>query len=139
MTPTIDNGFGYKIREVRQERGLSMSQLARDAGVSKSYLSQIENGNSKQPSATILLKIATALDSTLAHIINVPRPVYGLHIYDEVHESLKEMVDRFGDQLDIAPEDIYMLAQINYRGRTPDTAEGWLHILLAVKAAVNAK
>jgi len=52
---------GKRIRELREERGYSLQDLARKAEVSISYLSEIERG-SKKPSLKTLEKIARALN-----------------------------------------------------------------------------
>jgi transcriptional regulator with XRE-family HTH domain len=53
-------GLGDYIREQRRSAQISLRQLARQAGVSNPYLSQIERGLRK-PSAEILQQIAKAL------------------------------------------------------------------------------
>src|SRR5687767_14871380 len=53
-------GLGDYIREQRSNSQISLRQLARLAGVSNPYLSQIERGL-KKPSAEILQQIAKAL------------------------------------------------------------------------------
>ena len=61
MTPTIDvRSLGEYIREQRVSAEVSLRQLARSAGVSNPYLSQVERGL-KKPSAEILGQIASAL------------------------------------------------------------------------------
>jgi transcriptional regulator with XRE-family HTH domain len=61
MTPTIDvRSLGEYIREQRQSAEVSLRQLAKSAGVSNPYLSQVERGL-KKPSAEILGQIASAL------------------------------------------------------------------------------
>lgn len=51
-----------RIREHRKAKGLNGAELADMLGISESYLSQIERGaNGKKPSATLLGKIADAL------------------------------------------------------------------------------
>lgn len=51
---------GSRLRELRQERGLSLRDVAKVASVSASLLSQIESGK-VNPSVASLLKIAAAL------------------------------------------------------------------------------
>ena len=53
--------LGDKIRELREEFGLTQGQLAGDASVSQGYLSQLENGDVKNPSAAVLLRVAQAM------------------------------------------------------------------------------
>ena len=63
MTPTIDvRSLGEYIREQRVSAEVSLRQLAKSAGVSNPYLSQVERGL-KKPSAEILGQIASALAS----------------------------------------------------------------------------
>lgn len=52
---------GKKIRDLRMKRGISLTELARLSGVSKSYLSFIERGKQTNPSIEVIEKIAKAL------------------------------------------------------------------------------
>jgi transcriptional regulator with XRE-family HTH domain len=58
--PSAVRSLGEYIREQRRTAQISLRQLARQAGVSNPYLSQIERGLRK-PSAEILQQIAKAL------------------------------------------------------------------------------
>lgn len=53
--------LGDKIRRSREECGLTQGQLAKAADVSQGYLSQLENGDVKNPSAAVLLRVAKAM------------------------------------------------------------------------------
>ena len=53
--------LGDKIRQLREECGLTQGQLATSSSVSQGYLSQLENGEVKNPSAAVLLRIAQAM------------------------------------------------------------------------------
>jgi transcriptional regulator with XRE-family HTH domain len=53
--------LGDKIRRSREECGLTQGQLAKSADVSQGYLSQLENGDVKNPSAAVLLRVARAM------------------------------------------------------------------------------
>lgn len=57
--------IGGRIRAIRQLRGLSSTELARAAGVSRGLISQIELDRAN-PSIETLRKIAAALDSPIA-------------------------------------------------------------------------
>lgn len=56
------------IRVWREYRGLTQQQLAAAAGISKSYLSQIESGT-RTGSTEVLSAIAAALDLTLDDVV----------------------------------------------------------------------
>ena len=49
-----------RIREVREEKGISLSKLAEMTNISKSHLSDVERGE-KEPSISIIVRIALAL------------------------------------------------------------------------------
>lgn len=71
------SGVGGTLRKHRAARGLSLRQLARDLGVSASFVSQLENGKS-QPSVATLFAICEALGLTVDQVFNesavLPKP-----------------------------------------------------------------
>jgi transcriptional regulator with XRE-family HTH domain len=54
--------LGDKIRQLREDASLTQGQLASASSVSQGYLSQLENGEVKNPSAAVLLRVAQAID-----------------------------------------------------------------------------
>ncbi|MGD7022844.1 helix-turn-helix domain-containing protein [Rossellomorea vietnamensis] len=54
--------IGERVKKLRQERKMSMTELADKAGVAKSYLSSIERNLQKNPTVQFLEKISKALD-----------------------------------------------------------------------------
>jgi len=52
---------GKKIRQAREQRGLSLTNLAERANISVSYLSEVENGR-KSPSLQVVKQLAGALN-----------------------------------------------------------------------------
>jgi XRE family transcriptional regulator, master regulator for biofilm formation len=63
---------GERLRELRQEKGYSISELAELAGVSKSYLSYIERDVQKNPSLQFLRKIASSLEIDVEGLLGTP-------------------------------------------------------------------
>lgn len=53
--------LGDRIRQLREASGLTQGQLAHGSAVSQGYLSQLENGEVKNPSAAVLLRVAEAM------------------------------------------------------------------------------
>src|SRR4030065_2174226 len=53
--------LGDKRRELRESIGHTQGQLAGSSSVSQGYLSQLENGDVKNPSAAVLLRVAQAM------------------------------------------------------------------------------
>ncbi len=52
--------LGQNVRRLRQQRGLSQEELALDAGMKRSYLSDLERGT-RNPSVKALGRLAEAL------------------------------------------------------------------------------
>lgn len=59
---------GARIAEIRNSKGISLSKLSRESGVSKGYLSELENGIKENPNIEILDKIAKALDISVSDL-----------------------------------------------------------------------
>jgi transcriptional regulator with XRE-family HTH domain len=65
--------FASNLRRLRSERGLSQDDLAYEAEVSRSYLSQIEKGT-YYVSLKIIGKLAAVLDVEPAELLRLPKP-----------------------------------------------------------------
>ena len=61
---------GKRIRELRQQRGLSQEQLALNAEITPAYLGQVERGI-RNATVAIIEKICTALTISLADFFSV--------------------------------------------------------------------
>lgn len=53
--------LGGKIRELRDDMGMSQAQLSAEGGLSQGYLSQLENDEVQNPSASVIFRLAKAL------------------------------------------------------------------------------
>jgi transcriptional regulator with XRE-family HTH domain len=61
-----------QLKALRKAKGLTLDQLAKSSGVSKAMLSQIEQSK-VNPTVAIMLKIADALQFSLADLIEKPK------------------------------------------------------------------
>lgn len=61
--------FGLKVKQLRQEKGLSFAELSKMAGMSLSYINEIEKGK-KFPKKDKVANLAKALDTTAAQLTN---------------------------------------------------------------------
>jgi XRE family transcriptional regulator of biofilm formation len=61
--------IGKRIRKLRHKKGYSLTELAGLAGVSKSYLSNIERDLQSNPSLLFLSKIANTLDTSIEYLL----------------------------------------------------------------------
>jgi len=64
--------LGTRLRALREQRGLSLRSVAEEAGVSESFLSQVERGIAS-PSIASLQRVAAALGTPLAPLFEGPR------------------------------------------------------------------
>src|SRR5699024_9693096 len=62
--------IGERIRQLRQERKMSISELAEKAGVAKSYLSSIERNLQSNPSIQFIEKISAVLNVSVNELIH---------------------------------------------------------------------
>src|SRR5438874_10944123 len=60
--------FAARLREVRQSRGMTQTDLARRASVTASYLSRLEGGR-VAPGIDMVERIAAALGTTVADLL----------------------------------------------------------------------
>lgn len=61
--------IGKKIQDLRKEKGLSLTELANRANVSKSYLSSIERNLQQNPSIQFLEKVSKVLNTSVQELI----------------------------------------------------------------------
>jgi len=60
--------LGRKIRDLRLRRGLTVQQLAEATGLSKGFVSQVENGRTS-PSLATLYDLAKSLETSVAYLV----------------------------------------------------------------------
>ena len=60
--------LGRKIRDLRLRRGLTVQQLAEASGLSKGFISQVENDRTS-PSLATLRDLAVALETSVAYLV----------------------------------------------------------------------
>lgn len=84
----VDN-LGARLRDVRQRSGMSLREVARQLGVSPSFVSQMENGKS-QPSVATLYSMAQLLEVSIDELFergvpSIPPPPNSVAVVDPVH------------------------------------------------------
>ncbi|MHC0037565.1 helix-turn-helix domain-containing protein [Pseudoneobacillus sp. C159] len=62
--------IGERIKQLRVEKKMSLSELAEKAGVAKSYLSAIERNLQSNPSIQFLEKVSSVLEVSVDYLIN---------------------------------------------------------------------
>jgi XRE family transcriptional regulator, master regulator for biofilm formation len=61
---------GRKIHEIRKKKGLTLTEVAERANISKSYLSNIERDLNQNPSIFIIKKLSMVLDVDVKVLLN---------------------------------------------------------------------
>jgi transcriptional regulator with XRE-family HTH domain len=119
---------GERVRRFRADRRMSPAELAAAAGVSRSYLSELESGrgSAQRPSAEKLYRIANALGVAMSDLLG--RPIITQPDYDPPPSLLE-----FARATDLPEADIAMLACIRFRGEKPKTPERWAFIYQAIR------
>lgn len=128
-----------RLRRSREKAGLTLDQLAKSAGVSKTYLWELEqdSAGSKKPSADLLLKLANALSITLADLMGLPT-VRADNRAVELSGSLSEFVERMrGLKSPLSEAEIRDLATTRFRGGQPKTADDWHDLYRVLKRSTD--
>jgi transcriptional regulator with XRE-family HTH domain len=124
-----------RLRQERERAGLTLEQLADKAGISKTYLWELEHDErgTKKPSADLLLRVAEALSLTIADLMGLPSiRVDGSNV--NVPQSLvefQEMMAQMGQA--VTDQDVHDLATMRFRGGQPRTKEAWYQLYVTLK------
>jgi XRE family transcriptional regulator of biofilm formation len=130
---TIDlKKLGEEIRSRRLGKGWSLSDLAEHSGVSKAYISDLENGNAGKPNVQYVYAIAVALDVTLDELLGNAAPT-SIRRTARKKEELPQGLLELQEEAGLTDEDVQMLAQVNFRGHRPRDMEGWRFLLEALR------
>jgi len=116
--------IGACILEERRKQGLSQSELAERAGVSRNYVSLIERGEATNVSVGVIDKLATVLKVTPAVLLGQGQPRTTV-----IPQSLREFA--LEEDLDYVVVD--KLATLPRRGKEPETAEEWRKLYEAIQ------
>jgi transcriptional regulator with XRE-family HTH domain len=121
-----------RIRTLRDEAGLSLDELAAKAGISKTYLWELEKDEAgeKKPSAAVLLRVANALGTTIAELMALPA-VRAEAAEVQIPPALAEFAKRMrAGGTELSDQDLSDLALMRFRGGQPRTAEEWMQVYL---------
>ena len=128
VEPETPDVAGDRIRRYREEKGMSLSQLARDAQVSKGYLWSLEHPDGpheQRPSGKTLYAIAKALGVTMSDLL-------GQRLVIEPSGEIDPSLAAFAEQDGLSQADVAMLASVQWRGDPPRTVDRWRYIYQAI-------
>ena len=124
--------LGHTVRFLRQGKGWTLADLAEKSGVSKAYISDLENASAGKPNIQYVFSVANALETTLDRLLDgaVAHPA-AREI--ETPVSLPPGLAELRQQFELSDDDIERLSSINFRGNRPRDADGWRYLLETLK------
>ena len=122
------NEFGQAVKARRKEEKMSQQVLAEKVGISRNYLSQIERGQSTNLSWQLRQRLTEVLG------LQEDDAAGATDAADDVPPSLKE----FAQTANLPPDDVAMLAKLQYRGQQPTTPEKWELLYNVIKVTIGS-
>ena len=120
--------FGENVRTERKKQGYSQEDLAAKVDISRTYLSQIEQGRAQNLSLRLAQRLST--------VLGIKSP-YQEDDEDEEkdEEDIPRSLREFAEDDGLPPEDVRMLAGIEYRGERPQDPQQWRILYNVIKTA----
>lgn len=87
--------FGQNIKNIRLAKGVGVNELSRMSGVNASYISALERDEKKNPSVTILEKLAKALEVSIDEIMKSDVTYDDINNWDANSNCIKEEVSLY--------------------------------------------
>jgi transcriptional regulator with XRE-family HTH domain len=122
-----DETLGSRLRQFRDERHMTLSELAAKSGISKGYISSLETGeHERRPSGRVLYSLAEALGVTMSDLM-------GRKLLPAATPDIPESLLEFSRQAKLSEADTTMLASIRFRGEQPKTVDRWRYIYDSIR------
>lgn len=98
--------FGKNIKQIRESNNIGVNELSRLSGVNASYISALERDEKKNPSVTILEKLANALNVNVDELMKTNNVNHSdIEEFDEKYSGIKEDVSLYESGEFKTPED----------------------------------
>lgn len=112
--------IGARLRELREERGWTVAELARESGVDRNSISQVESGASKAPSFPNGVRLARALQVSVEYLAGLSEDKTPMPIPEgEIEGPGGLKIRRQGSRIDVVPAP----GQVIFGGNLDDLAE----------------
>lgn len=129
--------LGDRIKQIRQSLGWTQGRLAKEAEISKSFLSEIEN-NKSNISGENLLKLANALNASLDYLMTgqpelnegPPKPI---EIPPELSDIAEELSFSYRETLSLLTAHQSLLARRSSKEESKMTKEMWRGLYKSLK------
>ena len=94
----MNTNFGYRLKTVREEKGLKREDIAKVIGTSAAIIGRYERGE-RTPSVDIAKKIAEAMDVSLDYLVGDTtvllkdkKMIYRLEVLQKVNPAYKDRI-----------------------------------------------
>jgi len=121
--------LGHKVRELRLGKGWTLADLAKHSGVSKAYISDLENGVAGRPNIQYIFAIARALGVTLDDLLHDITEPLSTTRPRKTKADLPPGLAELQGELELSDDDVERLTAVNFRGHRPRDKEGWRFLL----------
>lgn len=126
---------GETIRKIREKRGMTQDQLAEQAQISKSFLSEVENDR-RNVSSGNLLRIANALGTSMDYLMGERKEAVQrtpVVIPPELSQAAEELGLSYRTTLEILEAHNSVVARRSERTTKQLTVAGWKEFYAAIK------
>lgn len=82
--------FIFRIKEIREEKNITLYKLSKITGISRSYLDELENNKKTNPSLETIYKISTALE------VNIRKLFYATADIKKLKQEMYKRIDEYG-------------------------------------------
>lgn len=82
--------YVFAIKYIRKNKNMSLYELSKRTGISRTYLRNLENNKSLNPTLFILQKIAEELE------VNIKDLFYSLNELNNLKEEMHNRIDKYG-------------------------------------------
>lgn len=94
--------FIFNIKNIREDKNISINRLNKLTGISRAYLFDLENNRKFNPTLAMLEKIAEALD------VNIKELFYSIRDVEDLKEEMYHRIEVFG----LDSKEVYEISQI---------------------------
>jgi transcriptional regulator with XRE-family HTH domain len=128
---------GDRIREIREAKKLTQDQLAEKAGISKGFLSEIEN-DKRNVSSEYLLRIANSLCASVDYLLRGKAEVSSgsrepIIIPPELSEAAEKLKLSYTQTVELLEAHRSVVARRSLRQSKPFNTQDWIALHRAVK------
>jgi transcriptional regulator with XRE-family HTH domain len=128
---------GDRIREIREAKRLTQDQLAERTGISKGFLSDVENGK-RNVSSEYLLRIANALNASVDYLLRGTTEVSTgsrepIVIPQELSAAAERLNLSYSQTIELLEAHRSVIARRSNKHSKPFTTDDWIALHKAIK------